>query len=133
MAFTTMFRGSGEVQERFVNIHLFANEEYQKCIFVVTNYTDTIIENLTIEFFDDESDVIATLHPSDAEVTDDLDYDAGILRVIFPLETFMSLYERASSVHVSYNAKNENILMMHPFLKNEKSIVRDMFNGNRYH
>jgi hypothetical protein len=131
LAFTTMFRGSGEIHDRFVNINLFVNTEYQKCMFVVCNYADTIIENMTIEFFDDESNVIATLHISDAEFTDDSDYDAGILRVIFPLETFMPLYGSASAVHVSYDAKNEQILMMHPFLKKEKSLLREFFNGNK--
>ncbi len=123
IAYTTLFRGSWEMYDRFTNIILLSNRGEQKCMFVVSNYSDTIMEDLTIKFFD-ENEEITTLHATDAEMIDDDDYGAGILRVIFPFGEIMPLLERSSTMEVSYNAKNEKVLFMHLLFEKEKRLVK---------
>lgn len=128
-AYTTLFRGSGEIYDRFTNVVLMSYKREQKCMFVVSNYSDTIIENLEIKFFD-ETDSITTLHASDAEMIDYDDYGAGIMRVIFPFEEIMPLLERSSTMEVSYNAKNEKILMKHLLMPEEIDFVKGVIGAD---
>ena len=98
-------------------------------MFVVSNYSDTIIEDLTIGFFG-ETDSITTLHATDAEMIDYDDYGAGILRVIFPLGEIMPLLERSSTMEVSYNAKREPVLMKHLLFSEEMDFVKGVIGAD---
>ena len=92
-------------------------------MFVVSNYSDTIIEDLTIEFFD-ENNGNTTFHATDAEMIDYDDYGAGILRVFFPFEEIMPLLERSSTMEVLYDAKSEHVLMKHLLMSEELDLWR---------
>ena len=129
IAYTTLFRGSVEMYDRFTNIILLSDKGEQKCMFVVSNYSDTIIDDLTIEFFD-ENNGSTTFHATDAEMIDYDDYGAGILRVIFPFEEIMPLLERSSTMEVSYNAKNEKILMKHLLMPEELDFVKGVIGAD---
>ena len=128
-AYTTMFRGSGEMYDRFANIILYSKAEIQECTFVISNYTDTIIENLKIEFYDKE-EKIKTLQMSDAELIDSFNADAGVLRMIFPINNFLSLFEKSGSVRITFNAKNEEVLFMHIFPPEEHKLIMSLFGGH---
>ena len=130
IAYTTLFRGSGEMYDRFTNIILLSDKGEQKCMFVVSNYSDTIIEDLTIEFFD-ENNGSTTFHATDAEMIDYDDYGAGILRVFFPFEEIMPLLERSSTMEVSYNAKSEHVLMKHLLFSEEMDFVKGVIGADK--
>ena len=128
-AYTTLFRGSGEMYDRFTNVVLMSDKGKQKCMFVVSNYSDTIIEDLTIEFFD-ENNGSTTFHATDAEMIDHDDYGAGILRVFFPFEAIMPLLERSSTMEVSYDAKSEHVLMKHLLMSEELDFVKGVIGAD---
>ena len=130
IAYTTLFRGSGEMYDRFTNVILLSDKGEQKCMFVVSNYSDTIIEDLTIEFFN-ENNGNTILHASDAEMIDYDDYGAGILRVFFPFEEIMPLLERSSTMEVSYNAKSEHVLMKHLLFSEEMDFVKGVIGADK--
>ena len=130
IAYATLFRNSREVFDRFTNVILLSDKGEKKCMFVVSNYSDTIIEDMTIGFFG-ETDSITTLHATDAEMIDYDDYGAGILRVIFPLGEIMPLLERSSTMEVSYNAKREQVLMKHLLFKEEIDFVKGVIGADK--
>ena len=125
-AYTTMFRSSGEMYNRFANIILYSKDEIQECAFVITNYTDTIIDDVNIAFYDKE-EMVKTLHISDAELIDSNNAADGVLRIIFPITEFMPIFEWAGSVRITFDAKNEKVLFLHVFPPEEQKLILSLF------
>lgn len=125
-AYTTMFRSSGEMNNRFANIILYSKAEIQECTFVITNYTDTIIDDVNIEFYN-KDEKVKTLHIYDAELIDSNNAADGVLRIIFPINEFMPIFESAGSVRITFNAKNDQVLFLHIFPPEEQKLIMNLF------
>ena len=125
-ASTCMFGNTDEMYDRHTNILLASTGETRNCMFVFTNFLDTIIEDVSIAFFDTTGNY-RILDPRDALYTDYQDVESGTLRVVFPLDTFLSLYDNAWMMDVLYRAKNEKIEMKQYISDSEKLFVNYIF------
>lgn len=103
------------MSERFALLQLFSDENVRECMFVVCNYMDTVIEDLSIVFYDKDKNV-TKLNLNDSKFIDDSDMDVGILRIAFPLDNILPLIESSSGFDITFNAKNEEVLFMYPFM-----------------
>lgn len=123
---TTTYRGTGEMSERFALIQLFSDKSVRECMFVVCNYVDTVIKDLSIAFYDKDENV-TKLNLDDSKFIDDSDSDVGITRIAFSLDDILPLIESSSGFNITFNAKNEEVLFMYPFMGNENDILKDIF------
>lgn len=123
---TTTYRGTGEMSERFALIQLFSDKSVRECMFVVCNSVDTVIKDLSIAFYDKDENV-TKLNLNDSKFIDDSDSDVGIIRIAFPLDDILPLIECSSGFNITFNAKNEEVLFMYPFMGNENDILKDIF------
>jgi hypothetical protein len=123
---TTTYRGTGEMSERFALIQLFSDESVRECMFVVCNRMDTVIKDVSIAFYD-KDEKVTKLNLNDSKFMDNSDSDVGILRIAFPLDNILQLIERSSGFNITFNAKNEEVLFMYPFMGNENDILKDIF------
>jgi len=123
---TTTYRGTGEMSERFALIQLFSDDNVRECMFVVCNYVDTIIKDLSIAFYDKDENV-TKLNLDNSKFIDDSDSDVGITRIAFPLDDVLPLIESSTGFNITFNAKNEEVLFMYPFMGNENDILKDIF------
>lgn len=127
-AVTIMYMSPEEMFDRYATIDLYSDNQFQKCTFVIEDYIDTVIKDVSIDFVD-ENDEKTTLHATDAEKTD---YDlSGVFRMIFPLGQIMPLLEQSEGVNISYKTKNEEILFMHAFPLAERKCIRKLFDTER--
>jgi len=123
---TTTYRGTGEMSERFALLQLFSDEKVRECMFVVCNYIDTVIKDVSIVFYDKDRNP-TLLNLDDSKFIDDSDMDVGILRIAFPLDNILPLIESSSGFDITFNAKNEEVLFMYPFMGNENDILKNIF------
>ena len=123
---TITYRGTPEISERFALIQLFSDESVRECMFVVCNHMDTVIKDVSIAFYD-KDEKVTKLNLKDSKFIDDSDLDVGILRIAFPLDDILPLIENSSGFNFTFNAKNEEVLFMYPFMGNENDILKDIF------
>ena len=126
IVYTSIFRASNEMYDRFTNVLLFSKGDEQRCLFTITNFSDTVIKDVCIAFVDTAGNH-KTLDQHDALFTDYLDAEPSVLRMLFPLDTFMSLLNNATSIDVQYQAKKSEIVMRHYLPESEKLFVENVF------
>ncbi len=124
-AYTYMFRNSEEMYDRFASIFLISDDRRRKCLFEIANYSDTIIKDLTIDFIDTAGKQI-TLQPTDAEVDGYIDFKDGTVRMIFPWDKVWPLLTGSEVMSVTYNAKDEKVVMVQPLM--DKNSLKEAFN-----
>ena len=127
-AYTYMFRNSEEMYNRFASIFLISDDRQRKCLFDITNLSDTIIKDLTIGFVDTTGKEI-TLRPTDAEVDGYIDFKDGTVRMIFPWDKVWPLLTGSEVIWIRYDAKDEQIVMTQPLLEIES--VKSLFEAPR--
>ena len=136
LEFNSWIRGYGRhfmqdvlLDDRLVEdviIQLFSDKSVRECMFVVCNYVDTVIKDLSIAFYDKDENV-TKLNLNDSKFIDDSDSDVGITRIAFPLDDVLPLIESSTGFNITFNAKNEEVLFMYPFMGNENDILKDIF------
>lgn len=127
-AYTYMFRNSEEMYDRFASIFLISDNRQRKCLFDITNLSDTIIKDLTIGFVDTTGKEI-TLRPTDAEVDGYMDFKDGTVKIIFTWDKIWPLLTGSEVMSVTYNAKDEKVVMVQPLLEIES--VKSLFEAPR--
>lgn len=127
-AYTYMFRNSEEMYDRFASIFLISDDRRRKCLFEIANYSDTIIKDLTIGFVDTTGKEI-TLRPTDAEVDGYIDFKDGTVRMVFPWDKLWPLLTGSEVMSVTYNAKDEKVVMVQTLLDIES--VKSLFETTR--
>ena len=68
-----------------------------------------------------------TLDQHGALFTDYQDTEPSVLRMLFPLDTFLLLFNNATAIDVQYQAKKSEIVMRHYLPESEKLFVEDVF------
>lgn len=126
IVYTSIFRASNEMYDRFTNVLLFSKGDEQRCLFTITNFSDTVIKDVCIAFVDTAGNH-KTLDQHDALFTDYQDAEPSVLRMLFPLDTFLSLLNNATSIDVQYQAKKSEIVMRHYLPESEKLFVENVF------
>ena len=126
IVYTSIFRASNEMYDRFTNVLLFSKGNEQRCLFTITNFSDTVIKDVCIAFVDTAGNH-KTLDQHDALFTDYQDAEPSVLRMLFPLDTFLSLLNNATSIDVQYQAKKSEIVMRHYLPESEKLFVENVF------
>ena len=126
IVYTSLFRTSNEMYDRFTNLLLFSKGNEQRCLFTIANFSDTLIKDVCIAFVDTAGNH-KTLDQHDALFADYQDADPCVLRMLFPLDTFLSLLNNATAIDVQYQARKEEIVMRHHIPESEKLFVEDVF------
>jgi len=125
--YTTFFRSSGEAFERFATFVLGGdvNGRLPAAVLTVTNYIDTVIDNLEIEFQYADNH-IETIKAEDV-VTDTSDADSGIVRVILDSDDIVAKLKKCGVVCVRYNTNSEVVDMRYINDKFEEQLARCPF------
>ena len=125
--YTAFFRSSGEAFERFATLVLGGdvNGRLPAAVLTVTNYIDTVIDNLEIEFQYADNH-IETIKAEDV-ITDTSDADSGIVRVILDSDDIVARLKKCGVVCVRYNAKTEEVDMRYINYKFEDQLARCPF------
>lgn len=109
--FTTFFRSSWESNDRMANVILAQYDGDEKRAFlVVTNYIDTVINDLTLKFrsgYGKWSEV-----PLDENLTDYSDVESGIIRVMVSFDDMIQSLKKSDVMEVSYRAGNGELVEM---------------------
>lgn len=107
--YTTFFRASSESEDRFACLLLAQFDGDQKsAMLTVTNYIDTIIGDLKIQFEKDTDDY--WILPDYEEFTDFSDANSGIVRVSLPADDIIEWLRKCSAMRVSYKAKDGELI-----------------------
>lgn len=125
--YTSFFRSSGEAWARFSTLVLAGDVDGRlpAAVFTVTNYTDTVIDNLEIEFqYDDNHN--ETIKAKDV-VTDTSNVASGIVRVILDSDDIIAKLKRCGVVCVRYNTNSEVVDMRYINYKFEEQLARCPF------
>ncbi len=125
---TNIFRNSQEVYDRNATVLLASMGGQRKCLFEIYNFSDTVINDLNIVFVDaNEREVF--LRPTDSDVESYMNSEDGIVRVVFPWERVWPLLTGSEVMRITYEAKDEQILMVLPM--SFKSRVDSLFGAVR--
>lgn len=121
--YTTFFRSSGEAFDRFSTLALAGDVDGRlpAAILTVTNYIDTVIDNLEIEFQYDGNH-IETIKAEDV-VTDTSDVTSGIVRVILDSDDIIAKLKKCGVVCVRYNTNSELVDMRYINYKFEEQLA----------
>lgn len=121
--YTTFFRSSGEAFERFSTLVLAGDVDGRlpAAVLTVTNYIDTLIDNLEIEFQYDDNHV-ETIKAEDV-ITDTSDAASGIVRVILDSDDILARLRQCGVVCVRYGAKTEEVDMRYINYKFEEQLA----------
>lgn len=125
--YTAFFRSSGEAFERFATLVLGGdvNGRLPAAVLTVTNYTDTVINNLEIEFQYADNH-IETIKAEDV-ITDTSDAASGIVRVILDSDDIVAKLKKCDVVRVKYNTNTEEVDMRYINDKFEEQLARCPF------
>lgn len=121
--YTSFFRSSGEAWARFSTLALAGDVDGRlpAAVLTVTNYIDTVIDNLEIEFQYDVNHN-ETIGAEDV-IMDTSDAASGIVRVILDSDDIVARLKKCGVVCVRYNAKTEEVDMRYINYKFEDQLA----------
>lgn len=125
--YTAFFRSSGEAFDRFSTLVLAGDVDgrFPAAVLTVTNYIDTVIDKLEIEFQYD-GNYNETIKAEDVEM-DTSDAASGIVRVILDSDDIIAKLKRCGVVCVRYNTNSELVDIRYINYKFEEQLARCPF------